>query len=116
MSVSLNALKSLDEHWAVSAIDANDLARAEELANQRLAQHALGRQIAFDFSDSLGDEPLLERVAFAFEMAAIEGLSELSRSSGRDTSLRAQATAASFRAFDIRRLLPVPADTHDRLF
>ena len=49
-------------------------------------------------------------------MAAIEGLEELSRPSGENMELRDQATAASFRVFDIRRLLPVPARTHDRLF
>ena len=48
-------------------------------------------------------------------MAAIEGLEELSRPSGEDIELRDQATAASFCAFDIRRLLQVPAEKHDRL-
>ena len=55
-------------------------------------------------------------MALAFELAAIEGLDELSRPAGLNRELRDQAVAASFRAFDIRRLLPVPEETLDRLF
>ena len=52
----------------------------------------------------------------AFELAAIEGLDELSRPAGDNQALREQAVAASFRAFSIRRLLSVPIETYDRLF
>ena len=55
-------------------------------------------------------------MALAYELAAIEGLDELSRPAGLNRELREQAVAASFRAFDIRRLLPVPVETLDRLF
>ena len=44
---------------------------------------------------------MLERAALAFEVAAIEGLEELSRPFGENMELRDQATAASFRVFDI---------------
>ena len=116
MSLSRQALEALRSHWAVNAIGAADLARAERLVNERLAHRAVGGQIAFSFSWSEDHDTLLERVALAFEMAAIEGLEELSRPSGENMELRDQATAASFRAFDIRRLLPVPVERHDRLF
>ena len=116
MSLSLAALEILNNHWAVSAIGSAGLNRAEKLVNERLAHRAIGTQIAFSFTQGPEDEPFLERVALAFEMAAIEGLDELSRPSGENTSLRDQAIAASFRAFDIRRLLSVPSDTLDRLF
>ena len=116
MSLSKKALDALQNHWAVNAIGAADLTRAERLVSERLAQRAVGGQIAFSFSWTEDHDTLLERVALAFEMAAIEGLEELSRPSGEDMELRDQATAASFRAFDIRRLLPVPAERHDRLF
>jgi len=116
MTLSVNAFEALRNHWAVSAIGADDLTRAERLVNEHLARRAVGKQIAFSFSSNEGDDAFLERVALAFEMAAIEGLDELSRPSGENAVLRDQATAASFRAFDIRRLMPVPTDTHDRLF
>ena len=116
MSLSTGALEALNEHWAVAAIGTDELERAGELAGQRLAQRAVGRQISFSFAESSDDEPFLVRVALAFELAAIEGLDELSRPAGENLRLRDQAVAASFRAFDIRRLLPVPAETHERLF
>ena len=116
MTLSVTALDDLEKHWAVSAIGENELARAEGLVNENLARRAVGRQIAFSFSSNAGEDAFLERVALAFEMAAIEGLDELSRPSGENATLRDQATAASFRAFDIRRLLAVPDETHDRLF
>ena len=115
MSLSKKALDALQNHWAVNAIGAADLTRAKRLVSERLAQRAVGGQIAFSFSWSENHDTLLERVALAFEMAAIEGLEELSRPSGEDIELRDQATAASFCAFDIRRLLQVPAEKHDRL-
>ena len=40
----------------------------------------------------------------------------MSRPAGDNPELRDQAVAASFRAFEVRRLLPVPAGTMERLF
>ena len=116
MSLSANALEALNEHWAVAAVEVEELGRVEEIVHQRLANRAVGRQITFPFAESLDDEPFLERVALAYELAAIEGLEELSRPSGDRRGLRDQAVAASFRAFDIRRLLAVPTETDERLF
>ena len=116
MSLSSGALKALSEHWAVAAVGGDELSRVEDLVHERLANRAVGRQISFSFAESLDDEPLLERAALAFELAAIEGLDELSRPAGDNPALRDQAVAASFRAFNIRRLLPVPTQTDDRLF
>ncbi len=116
MSLSETAFERLNSHWAVQAIGLEDLSRADNLVNERLAQRALGQQIAFAFAQSEFDNQLLERVLLAYELAAIEGLEELSRPEGEDNDLRNQAVAASSRAFDIRRLSPIPQATHDRLF
>ena len=116
MTLSMNALEALKNHWAVGAIGKDDLDRAERLVHERLARRAVGKQIAFSFAASESDDAFLERVALAYEMAAIEGLDELSRPASENMALRDQATAASFRAFDIRRLLPIPTETNDRLF
>lgn len=116
MSFSATGSDDLAPHWAVSAIDPADLKRADDLARERLAQRAVGQQIAFGFVHSESDDPLLERVALAYEIAVIEGLDELSRPSGANDALRNQAVAAASKALDIRRLLPVPENTHDRLF
>lgn len=115
MSLSAEAFTALSNHWAISAVGAESLERADRLVNERLAYHAVGKQIAFSFAVDEEDDPLLERAALAYEMAAIEGLDELSRPSGENRSLRDQAVSASYKAFDIRRLMSVPTDTHDRL-
>ncbi len=116
MSLSNKALEALNEHWALAAIGVDKLEHADDLVQQRLARRSVGGQISFSFAEKAEDEPFLERVALAFELAAIEGLDELSRPAGESLHLWDQAVAASFRAFDIHRLLPVPSETHDRLF
>ena len=112
------AFEILKFHWAVEAIGEQELMRAAELVHERLVQRAVGQQIAFDFAPAQYgyDDSFLERVLLAYELAAIEGLDELSRPEGADDSLRKQAIAASSCAFDIRRLLPVSEVLPDRLF
>lgn len=116
MSLSSASFDTLRRHWAVSAAGAASLERADRLVNERLATHAVGKQISFSFIPDADAEPFLERIALAYEMAAIEGLDELSRPSGENLALREQAISASYKAFDIRRLQLVPANTLDRLF
>ncbi len=116
MSLSSKALDALNEHWAVAAIGAERIEQVNDLVRQNLARRALGRQISFSFPEDVEDASCLERAALAYELAAIEGLDELSRPTGENQILRDQCVAASFRAFDIRRLLPIPTGTPDRLF
>ncbi|MXY06934.1 MAG: DEAD/DEAH box helicase [Gammaproteobacteria bacterium] len=116
MSLSESALDGLNDHWAVAAIGSADLALISERVNERLADRAVGNQIAFSYVLEPDDDRLLQRAALAYELAAIEGLDELSRPAGENSSLRDRASAASYRAFEIRRLLPLPADAHDRLY
>lgn len=86
------------------------------MVDQRLARQVEGKQPSFSIAQNSGDLLFLGRVALAFELAAIEGLGELGRPTIENRLLRDQAVAASFRTFNIRRLLPVPEETHDRLF
>ena len=74
MSLSTAVFETLKSHWAVEAVGLQDIERAEKLVNERLAQRAVGEQIAFDFSQNEGDDSFLERVALAYEIAAVEGL------------------------------------------
>ena len=116
MSLSGEAFQRIDSHWAVQAIGAEEVGLANRLINQRLAERALGQQISFSFvEEDLADE-LLERLLLAYELAAIEGLEDLSHPDGEDEGIRNQAVAGSSRAFDIKRLLPVPEPTLERVF
>lgn len=109
-------LQGLNDHWAIAALGADELARVNASVNERLAHRGVGRQITFSFATEPDDNRLLERAALAYELAAIEGLDELSRPTGADLTLRERTVAASFAAFEIRRLLPLPDDVHDRLY
>lgn len=116
MSLSAESFAALTDHWALSSVGPDNLQRADRLVNERLASRAVGKQIAFSFVVGPQDDSFLEKIALAYEMAAIEGLDELSRPSGENAPLRDQATTASYKAFDIRRLMQVPDDANDRLF
>ena len=80
-----------------------------------LPKVALGGQIEFSFQRK-DDATLLDRAALACELAAVDGLDELSRPAGENDALRDQATASSSCAFDIRHTFPIPNETHERLF
>lgn len=116
MRLSLEDFDNLKFHWAIDAIGREGIERANRLIYEDLAQNALGQQIAFSFTHSQDDALFLDRVALAYELAAMEGLDELSRPGGEGDALRNQAVAASSRAFDIRHLLSIPESTHDRMF
>ena len=116
MSLTFATLETLESHWAMEAVGKDNLKRAKELVHERLARNAVGGQIDFVFESDDKDESLFDRVTTAFEFAAIEGLDALSRDSEMDVELRNQCIAASFNAFEMRRLLPLPNETHDRLF
>jgi len=116
MTFEIEALERLKSHWAFEAISQADRDRAAEIVSYRLAKKAVGRQIIFDYEESESDDKLLDRVALACEVAAIEGLDALSRSTGGDAQLREQCAAAAYSAFDIRRLEPVPDERLERIF
>ncbi len=116
MSISTSAIQALQNHWALGAIPNDEQARASELVGERLVRRAVGRHIDFTFEEGENDEALLDRVALAYEMAAIEGLDALSRPAGGDSALREQAVTASHYAFDIRRLAEIPEGIEERIF
>ncbi len=116
MSLSEETLQALNKHWAVATFDADELSHVNRLVHQHLAQQAVGEQIRFSFEEEEGDESLLNRVAMAFELAAIEGLDELISPTGENQALHNQAMAASFRTFEFLRLFPVPTEMLSRLF
>ena len=115
MSLSSEHFRDLESHWAVAAFRREDRLLAEKAACQRLAERTVGKQIAFAFDHDRQSDDILIRLALAYELAAVEGLDALSRP-GDESALREQAMAASSRAFEIRRLLPVPTSTEDRIF
>ena len=118
MSVSDSTLLRLESHWAVSSIPDARRQRALEVARYRLVQSAVGRQLILDFSERPDDLSNLERVAMAYEIAAIEGIDALLHPSADEanTILHEQAQAGAFRAYELRRALPIPTNDAERAF
>jgi len=118
MLITEDALTRVDQHWAVMAVGIDKRDRALEVAKVRLVRSAVGQQMAIEFREEESDAELVERVAMAYEVGAIEGLDALlypSRMKSRER-LRQQAQAGAFRAYELRRTLPVPSAPEERIF
>src|SRR5208337_4038815 len=76
------------------------------------------RQLILDFAERLDDQSNLERVAMAYEIAAIEGIDALLHPSADEAnkSLQDQAQAGAYRAYELIRALPIPTNNADRAF
>ncbi|MCK9263775.1 MAG: DEAD/DEAH box helicase [Deltaproteobacteria bacterium] len=111
-------LDILENHWAVSAVENVDRKRAHNVANARLLEDSFGEQLQLSFFEHAEDADLLERLATAYEIAAAEGLDALLHRGHTEERRRlaTQAQAGSFKAFEIRRVFPVPLADTDRIF
>ena len=117
-TIDESALNRIDEHWAVMAVGTSRRDRALEVAKVRLVQAAVGAQMTIDFAQQPEDTSLVERVATAYEVAAAEGIEALLHPSENEQNavLRLQAQAGAFRAYELRRTLPIPPGDQDRVF
>lgn len=109
-------LEQLKEHWAVASVPEEERRRAHDVASARLVGDALSEQLRLDFAERSTDGELLERLSTAYEVAAVEGLDALLHPSLRRQALATQAQAGAFRAFELRRVLPIPAAELERVF
>ncbi|PWB79482.1 MAG: DEAD/DEAH box helicase [Candidatus Methylomirabilota bacterium] len=116
MSLKQEALNRLDAYWAVVAVGDQERRRGLEIAQARLVAKAVGRQLRFALDERPGDDDLLQRLAMAYEMAAIEGLPAFMNLAPDQDDLRHQCVAGAWRTFELRRLLPVPQATEERIF
>ncbi len=116
MTLSQEHLLQVDQHWAVQSIGDELRVQAMEMAERRLVDVALGNLLEHPATEFDGD--LLEQVATAYELAAIEGISALLHpvANQENKSIRELAQAGAFRAFGLYRVLPVPSDNEVRLF
>lgn len=119
MIVTKDMLSELSNHWAIAAIPRKDVVRAKRIVEERLVSQAVGEQIHFDFAvkqPSKKDDELLEKVALAYEMAAVEGLVALGGSQQGNEDKAKVCAAAAFELFDFVRLATVPEQTEARIF
>jgi len=114
MILDREALERIELHWAVRAVRQEERMRGRDVADARLVRKALRQQLTLQFEDQPSDDPLLERLATAYEVAASEGLDALINLGAK--ALQAQAQAGAFRAFELRRATKVPATPQEMVF
>lgn len=117
MNLSIDDLKQVDHHWAVEALEDGVRSRALQFADNQLVSTSL-RTILNSNTGQSFDPSVVERVATAYELAAIEGLEAIlyPSSSPESKTLEAQARAGAFRAFGLRRVLEISSDVETRIF
>lgn len=116
MNVTKASLERVDAHWAVQAVGETQQKYGLELANRLLVDKALGQQIHFHFEHQNSEDDLLGRLAMAYEMAAIEGLSDFLNPTSDASELREQCAAGAYRAFEIRRHFSLPDADEQKVF
>lgn len=116
MSLQLDLLEQVDDHWAVLAVGARERDRGLQVANARLVHRAVGKQMSLDFEERPSDGELLKRLAMAYEMAAIEGLPAFLNPASEETALRGQCRAGAWRTYELRRLLEIPKPDKERVY
>lgn len=110
MTVSREALREADAHWAVQAVGSDSVEEAFNLSTRSYVAQSLGDE--FDLSSHLESDELdlVDRVATAYEVAAMEGMSALLAplQLEENEGARQLARAAAYRAFELRRVLELP--------
>lgn len=116
MTIELEDIKFIDEHWAVNSIS-EDLRRdIFEKVELTLITKSLGSILEAENSFPL-DVNAVENLAMAYEIAAIEGIPSLLHPSSSIESRQLQKTAeaGAYRAFDLYRVCPLPKSEEQRI-
>lgn len=116
MSLLKEDLRAVDNHWAVLAVGEENRDYGLKIVNSRLVTKAVGREMNLSLEPSEEDDRLLKRLLMAYEIAAVEGLSEFLSISSENQNLKTQCIAGAWRAFEIKRLFEVPQDTNKRIY
>ena len=118
MLITQEKINQLATHWAIAAIPPGDREKALRLVDEHLVDKAVGRQICFSFAEEARrlDVALINRVLSAYEIAAVEGLDELSTSTESDSDVATLARVAAYVAFQLIRCLPLPEPENERMF
>lgn len=108
MNITQQSLEKLKEHWAIQAIGKDKVEEAFDLADKLIVNNAVG--------DTSENYELLERIAMAYELVAIEGMDVLLSPTSEDIQSREQCIAAAHQTFEFSRLLPIPECNEEKIF
>jgi len=112
MTVTEEGLKRADDHWAVQSIPEMVRRQIWRDVEHRLVFGALGNVLRDTAHPS--DPTDLNRLASAYEIAAIDGVDAL-LFPGRDPEAEGLAEAAAYRAYSVLRVAPIPSEPHQKV-
>lgn len=117
MTLTLQELEKIDQHWAVQAIPEKTRIAVFEAADKRLVKSSLDQVLQNFELPEISDQEI-EKLATAYEIAAIEGLSAVLHSSKgeENEALIRQAQAGAHKAFGLYRVLPIVTSDDYRIF
>ena len=120
MTLLKKDIEAIDSHWAVEAVGAKMRQAGLLQADGLIAESAL-RGLADLYEPQSFDLELIERLATAYEVAAIEGIEATLHPSSSEKSkkLQLQTRAGAYRAFSLIRSLPFVTETNideERIF
>lgn len=116
MTISNGALSRLSDHWAIQAAGLDKVNRASLLATELYVQANLGQQLFSQRESPSEAEQLIRDAAFAYEIAASEGLDEVTRGGSLDLGSEGElAEAAAHQAFTLLRSLPLKEGSTEEL-
>jgi replicative superfamily II helicase len=116
MNVTHTSLNIVDSHWAVLAVGAAKRDRGLKVVDVRLVRKALGPWMTINFEDRPTDDDLLRKLAIAYEIVAIEGLSGFTSTDTNAKELQIKCASGAYRAFEIRRIFKIPENNEERIY
>lgn len=110
-----NDLHRLEAHWAVSVIPEKDRQACFHTIDKIKTQKAIKHSIKFNFMPQKDWQENLERIALAYEMAAIENISAFTNYTDENCD-RQLFSASAWRCFDLYSVMDIPQNINAKIF
>ncbi|NRR05504.1 DEAD/DEAH box helicase [Brevibacillus sp. RS1.1] len=108
-------IENIKQHWTVRAISEKDMQKADELRKARLVHKVIGNQLDIGYENIDGDERLIQRVALAYELGALEGLKALLHPTSDNLQMERKSKAGAFLAYEYARVQRIPIDDEGKM-
>ena len=113
--LSYEAIENISNHPAFKGLDSMRLSKINEKANKQLAAQSVGTQIQFGFEPFAEAKQSLKSALLSYEVVAASNLAMLNNTSAENNETRDQVIAASYKAFEILRLYPIPGSRDEQI-
>ena len=115
MSLNEEFTRRLHGHRSFRKLENGFFERVDRIEKERLAERGPGADHVARAGGKDDDDSFLGRAAIRFEHVALEGRKALCYPTAGNAELRALAVAASYKAFGLRRLMPITSKGYMRL-